>query len=270
MDKGTMLKIAALIGEWDRETDYDRRLELQGQVLNTIDVEIADEAEMGGWFTEYDKARDGKPSSSIGESVIPQRYLDVLYFPENSDSGIPEPYRWNDFLNIAGGNTEYAMSLVDRCTWQRPETLCDEDEREGEIVCVGGEYVLTGGEDFLESMARRLWEELADVCIADDECIDSAFYGFPAGTHREEIWHWFEDAFAEQGITVHDLMYPDDIETVFALLSLMGETPREEAVSAADGRDSVSLSSEAKDAHAAKDSLDRSQGGKQPERRPER
>lgn len=170
----------------------------------------------------------------MDESVIPKHYLDVLYVPENPSPGTPGPYQWNDFLNIASGNVEYAMSLVDRCTWQHPETLCDEDEREGEIVCVGGEYMLTGGEDRLESMAHRLWDELGDVCIDDNDCIETAFYGFPAGTHREEIWHWFEDAFAEQGITVHGLMYPDEGKTLRALLIPTGEPPREVGISAAD------------------------------------
>lgn len=26
----------------------------------------------------------------------------------------------------------------------------------------------------------------------ETECIETAFMDFPAGTHREEIWHWFD------------------------------------------------------------------------------
>lgn len=49
------------------------------------------------------------------------------------------------------------------------------------------------------------WNEFTDVPMdAETECIESEFEGFPAGTHREEIWHWFEETF---GIRVYDLLY---------------------------------------------------------------
>ena len=52
---------------------------------------------------------------------------------------------------------------------------------------------------------RRLWEEFGDVPMnPETECIESGWHGFRAGTHREEIWHWFEETF---DVRVHDLMY---------------------------------------------------------------
>ena len=54
--------------------------------------------------------------------------------------------------------------------------------------------------------ARQLWDELADVPIdPETECIESDWKQFPAGTHREEIWHWFEDTFDVS--VAEDLMY---------------------------------------------------------------
>lgn len=38
-----------------------------------------------------------------------------------------------------------------------------------------------------------LWEEFGDVLIDDDECILKDFLGFVCGTHREEVWHWFDE-----------------------------------------------------------------------------
>lgn len=38
-----------------------------------------------------------------------------------------------------------------------------------------------------------LWEEFSDVLIDDDECILDDFIGFEAGTHREEVWQWFDE-----------------------------------------------------------------------------
>lgn len=50
-----------------------------------------------------------------------------------------------------------------------------------------------------------LWHEFGDVPMdSETECIEVAWHGFPEGTHREEIWHWFEDTF---GVSVYDLMY---------------------------------------------------------------
>ena len=49
-----------------------------------------------------------------------------------------------------------------------------------------------------------LWEEFSDVLIDDDECILDDFIGFEAGTHREEVWHWFD---ARHSNGVHFLMF---------------------------------------------------------------
>lgn len=42
-----------------------------------------------------------------------------------------------------------------------------------------------------------LWDQLADVPVGYDgpdvDCIEEQFLHFPEGTHREDIWHWFED-----------------------------------------------------------------------------
>ena len=42
--------------------------------------------------------------------------------------------------------------------------------------------------------ARDLWEEFGDVPMnPETECIEREWHGFPKGTHREEIWHWFDE-----------------------------------------------------------------------------
>ena len=41
-----------------------------------------------------------------------------------------------------------------------------------------------------------LWEKLGCITIdPETEKIEDEFFGFPVGTHREEIWHWFEATF---------------------------------------------------------------------------
>ena len=41
---------------------------------------------------------------------------------------------------------------------------------------------------------ERLWAEFGDVPMnPETECMDEPFLGFPVGTHREDIWHWFDE-----------------------------------------------------------------------------
>ncbi len=50
-----------------------------------------------------------------------------------------------------------------------------------------------------------LWEEFGDVPMnPKTECIEEYWHGFKKGTHRFDIWHWFEKTF---GISVNDLLY---------------------------------------------------------------
>lgn len=41
-----------------------------------------------------------------------------------------------------------------------------------------------------------LWEEFGDVLVDDDECILDDFLGFECGTHREAVWHWFDERYS--------------------------------------------------------------------------
>lgn len=55
---------------------------------------------------------------------------------------------------------------------------------------------------------KDLWMEFGAVPMnPETECIESAWHGFPAGTHREDVWHWFESEF---GIPVYKLLHEFD------------------------------------------------------------
>lgn len=44
-----------------------------------------------------------------------------------------------------------------------------------------------------DNALERLWAEIRDVPMnPKTECMEEPVLGFPAGTHREEIWHWFD------------------------------------------------------------------------------
>ena len=41
---------------------------------------------------------------------------------------------------------------------------------------------------------EKAWDEFTDVPMnPETECMEEAFLDFPAGTPREEIWHWFDE-----------------------------------------------------------------------------
>ena len=54
---------------------------------------------------------------------------------------------------------------------------------------------------------KELWEMFGDVPMnPETECMEEAFAGFPAGTHREEIWRWFDERYSKG---VYALLYGD-------------------------------------------------------------
>ena len=51
---------------------------------------------------------------------------------------------------------------------------------------------------------NKLWGQLGNVPVNDNDELDADFLHFPKGTHREEVWHWFEDQNPE--FSVGDIM----------------------------------------------------------------
>lgn len=97
----------------------------------------------------------------------------------------------------------------------------------------------------LETLASRdailegLWKDFSDVPMCPDtECIEADFLHFPAGTHREEIWKWFDLRYSRG---VGYLLYGDgcdhsmDLANLAYHKTLCGECDREECAFHADG-----------------------------------
>lgn len=41
---------------------------------------------------------------------------------------------------------------------------------------------------------EKLWDDFSDIPMdGETECMEEQFLHFPAGTHREDIWRWFDD-----------------------------------------------------------------------------
>lgn len=62
-----------------------------------------------------------------------------------------------------------------------------------EAYSIGVELVAEAGIEEIDAMVEHLWRLFDDVPMnPETEEIEAEFLGFPAGTHREEIWHWFD------------------------------------------------------------------------------
>ena len=92
---------------------------------------------------------------------------------------------------------------------------CDEVFSEYEMI-IPNHCPICGAHDMMEVLnnesAKRLSGRLienvfsmfGDVGCNDDEQIDEEFLGFPVGTYRSEIWHWFDEVYTDG---VYKLMF---------------------------------------------------------------
>lgn len=44
-----------------------------------------------------------------------------------------------------------------------------------------------------DELIEAMWETLEDVNIDEDEYTEQNWFVFPIGTHRDDIWHWFDE-----------------------------------------------------------------------------
>ena len=49
------------------------------------------------------------------------------------------------------------------------------------------------GSIFSEIELKKLWELFAEIPITDADEIEEEYLGFPAGTNRFDVWHWFDE-----------------------------------------------------------------------------
>lgn len=67
---------------------------------------------------------------------------------------------------------------------------------------------------------EKLWAELTDVPMNPETgCINKEFMGFPAGTHQETIWRWFDERHS-LGVAYLRGCYERDREKANKLLAL--------------------------------------------------
>lgn len=118
-------------------------------------------------------------------------YLDCEYVP---DGNAPDEktYRWGDFLEIAGGDARYAAMLVDRTAagepeaGLHPETLVDQDIRDGEAFMLAGRPIAPEDAYDLPGTVHGLYKELADN-VDRFGMLFRDWRGFAAGTDADDV-----------------------------------------------------------------------------------
>lgn len=90
-------------------------------------------------------------------------------------------------------------SIMDYCT-ERNFLITEDD-----LLCIIERGLNDSFEYRRAEHIKDLWLEFGDIPMnPDTECIEEKWNGFAAGTHKEEIWIWFEETY---GISVaKDLM----------------------------------------------------------------
>lgn len=118
-------------------------------------------------------------------------YLDCEYVPDG-DAPDEKTYRWGDFLEIAGGDARYAAMLVDRTAageseeGLHPETLVDQDIRDGEAFMLAGRPIAPEDAYDLPGTVRGLYKELADN-VDRSGMLFRDWRGFAAGTDADDM-----------------------------------------------------------------------------------
>lgn len=52
---------------------------------------------------------------------------------------------------------------------------------------------MTGMTHICDEELEALWEQFGDIPMnPETECLEESFLHWEAGTHREIIWHWFD------------------------------------------------------------------------------
>ena len=126
------------------------------------------------------------------------RYTDVEYTPE----GYENVYRWDDFLEIAGGDARYAAMLINRTVagepeeGLHPETLVDQDIRDGVAFMLAGRPIVPEDVYDLPRTVHGLYSELVDN-VGRSGTLLRDWRGFSAGADADDVLREIEGAFGE-------------------------------------------------------------------------
>lgn len=107
---------------------------------------------------------------------------------------------WYDTVLYTGKDTPYMARFhsMDECVLWALYKLETIGEKEFSYFTVVGPAVRIYDE--YEQLILDAWDTLTDINVDDDECTEQDWFLFPAGTSRENIWHWFDEHY-EKGVS---------------------------------------------------------------------
>lgn len=118
-------------------------------------------------------------------------YLDCEYVTDR-DTSDEKTYCWSDFLEIAGGDARYAAMLIERTApgepqeGLHPETLVDQDIRDGEAFMLAGRPIAPEDIYDLPGTVHGLYSELVDN-VGRSGTLARAHVGARRGGRREGL-----------------------------------------------------------------------------------
>ena len=131
------------------------------------------------WETIQEMARDGKSLCGL-----------FFLYDDNTETMILTSTSWDDIVEHHKKGGEFGK------------------EKEWKQMTETEEQKTDAARDDRVKQAKEHWLEFDDVPMnPETECIEAPFLHFPAGTHREEIWNWFEEYYR---VPVYDLLYDFD------------------------------------------------------------
>lgn len=128
-------------------------------------------------------------------------YLDCEYVTDR-DTSDEKTYCWSDFLEIAGGDARYAAMLIERTApgepheGLHPETLVDQDIRDGEAFMLAGRPIAPEDIYDLPGTVHGLYSELVDN-VGRSGTLARDWRGFSAGTDADNVLREIDGAFGE-------------------------------------------------------------------------
>lgn len=131
------------------------------------------------WETIQEMARDGKSLCGL-----------FFLYDDNTETMILTSTSWDDIVEHHKKGGEFGK------------------EKEWKQMTETEEQKTDAARNDRVKQAKEHWLEFGDVPMnPETECIEAPFLHFPAGTHREEIWNWFEEYYR---VPVYDLLYDFD------------------------------------------------------------
>ena len=83
--------------------------------------------------------------------------------------------------------------FVDFLDMEGEFVVAENDDNDYEVPGIEAVYAtLDAAERLPMGVLRELWALLGDRPVNDEGCLGEWFLSFPEGSHREDVWRWFE------------------------------------------------------------------------------